>query len=126
MSYHCPELTMPETRRYCPHCEEHVSSTTFRRHKQLYYDQRCKKWHHKSQSSSESEMEYSQEDVSAGHCVAGLEGVVGKQPSTVIYDVPRITYINQLLLTLDVLCIPAFFSLITACLVFSNSYISLF
>lgn len=35
---------MPETRHFCPHCEERVSLSTLHRHKQLYYDEERDKW----------------------------------------------------------------------------------
>ena len=35
---------MPETRHYCPHCDEKVSLSTLHRHKQLYYDQEGDIW----------------------------------------------------------------------------------
>ena len=35
---------MPETRHYCPHCEEKVSLSTIHRHKQLYYNQTTHTW----------------------------------------------------------------------------------
>ena len=35
---------MPETRHYCPHCEEKVSLSTYHRHKQLYYNEKSKLW----------------------------------------------------------------------------------
>ena len=35
---------MPESRHYCPHCEETVSLSTLHRHKQLYYDERQHSW----------------------------------------------------------------------------------
>ena len=35
---------MPETRHFCPHCEENVSLSTIHRHKQLYYDERNHTW----------------------------------------------------------------------------------
>lgn len=38
------EEKMPETRHYCPHCEETVSLSTPHRHKQLYYDERQRNW----------------------------------------------------------------------------------
>lgn len=35
---------MPETRHYCPHCDETVSLSTLHRHKQLYYDEEHDIW----------------------------------------------------------------------------------
>ena len=35
---------MPETRHFCPHCEENVSLSTIHRHKQLYYNARSHTW----------------------------------------------------------------------------------
>lgn len=35
---------MPETRHYCPHCDETVSLSTFHRHKQLYYNEKYHVW----------------------------------------------------------------------------------
>lgn len=35
---------MPETRHFCPHCEEKVSLSTIHRHRQLYYDEVTDTW----------------------------------------------------------------------------------
>lgn len=48
---------MPETRHFCPHCEETVSLSTFHRHKQLYYDENHHKWVKASEFAQDSEVE---------------------------------------------------------------------
>ena len=45
---------MPETRHYCPHCEETVSLSTLHRHKQLYFNESTEVWRKKSDVSSDS------------------------------------------------------------------------
>ena len=58
---------MPETRHNCPHCEETVSLSTLRRHKQLYYNEDSHTWIKKndvlSDSDGETDLELGQEDV---------------------------------------------------------------
>lgn len=51
---------MPETRHFCPHCEETVSLSTFHRHKQLYYDSKHHQWIKSDVRDS------SEDDVEAG------------------------------------------------------------
>ena len=47
---------MPESRHYCPHCEEKVSLSTIHRHRQLYYDTSTHTWTKQKQiSDSEDE-----------------------------------------------------------------------
>ena len=45
---------MPETRQYCPHCEEKVSLSTLHRHKQLYFKEKSRTWIKKSEVLSDS------------------------------------------------------------------------
>lgn len=67
---------MPETRHFCPHCEENVSLSTIHRHKQLYYDERSRTWMKSAQTDvvlSNSELEPDQdfeafESASEGRC----------------------------------------------------------
>ena len=60
---------MPETRHYCPHCEETVSLSTFRRHKLLYYDEDSHTWNKNyevlsdSDGDGENEQGLGQEDM---------------------------------------------------------------
>lgn len=54
---------MPENRRFCPHCSEVVSASTFRRHRMLYYSEITNEWqsdkpdHNTSSSGSDMEVE---------------------------------------------------------------------
>ena len=34
-------------RHFCEHCNEYVSKTLYHKHKQIYYDQKEKRWCHK-------------------------------------------------------------------------------
>ena len=45
---------MPETRHYCPHCEENVSLSTLHRHKSLFYKEQSHSWIKKSDVLSDS------------------------------------------------------------------------
>ena len=45
---------MPETRHYCPHCEEKVSLSTLNRHKKLFYKEASHSWVKKSDVLSDS------------------------------------------------------------------------
>lgn len=45
---------MPETRHYCPHCEENVSLSTLHRHKNLFYKEQSHFWVKKSDILSDS------------------------------------------------------------------------
>ena len=45
---------MPETRHYCPHCEEKVSLSTLHRHKYLFYKEQSHSWTKKSDVLSDS------------------------------------------------------------------------
>lgn len=45
---------MPETRHFCPHCEETVSLSTFHRHRQLFFNETTQVWRRKSDVSSDS------------------------------------------------------------------------
>ena len=46
---------MPETRRFCPHCEETVSLSTFLRHKQRFYNETECTWTKDSTIASSSD-----------------------------------------------------------------------
>ena len=46
---------MPETRRFCPHCEEIVSLSTFLRHKQRFYNETECTWTKDSTIASSSD-----------------------------------------------------------------------
>lgn len=65
---------MPETRHFCPHCEENVSLSTIHRHKQLYYDERSRTWMKSAQtdvvlSDSEPDQDFEAfESASEGRC----------------------------------------------------------
>lgn len=62
---------MPETRHFCPHCEETVSLSTIHRHKQLYYDERSRTWMKSAQTDvilSDSEPDQDFESASEGRC----------------------------------------------------------
>lgn len=51
---------MPESKKFCPHCEERVSATTYRRHKLRYFVQSTNTWTRDTvdeQSGSETENE---------------------------------------------------------------------
>ena len=54
---------MPETRHFCPHCEETVSLSTIHRHKQLYYDERTHSWTKSTQVVSDSSSEDNEHEV---------------------------------------------------------------
>ena len=70
---------MPETRHYCPHCEERVSLSTFHRHKQLYYDEKHKVWSRNANvevvSSDESCGEQDEGDNFPDEPFADIEGI---------------------------------------------------
>ena len=36
--------TVSQSNKFCPHCEKHVSKTTFFSHKRLYFDIISRKW----------------------------------------------------------------------------------
>lgn len=58
-------LICPESRHFCPHCEETVSLTTFHGYKQLYYNEGQHRWKKASESvesDSESEDFYEQDE----------------------------------------------------------------
>ena len=57
LHYYNTSQRMPETRHFCPHCEETVSLSTFHRHKQLYYDENHHKWVKASEFAQDSEVE---------------------------------------------------------------------
>ena len=57
---------MPESRHFCPHCEEIVSLSTIRRHKQLYYDESSHTWTKASDRDRvESDSDHSDADYEA-------------------------------------------------------------
>ena len=53
---------MPETRHYCPHCEEIVSLSTLHRHKQLYFNDSTQIWRKRSDVSSDSGDAFEQDE----------------------------------------------------------------
>ena len=63
---------MPETRHYCPHCEENVSLSTLHRHKYLFYKEQSHSWIKKSDvlsdSGDDSEDLGSVQEVGDGFC----------------------------------------------------------
>ena len=38
------QLTMPESKKYCTHCKDTVSATTYRRHRDKFFDESSNKW----------------------------------------------------------------------------------
>lgn len=48
---------MPESRHYCPHCEEKVSLSTIHRHRQLYYNASTHTWTKQKQNDVISDSE---------------------------------------------------------------------
>ena len=46
---------MPETKKYCPHCKEKVSASTYRRHRVQYFNHVRKTWIFTDDTSSLSE-----------------------------------------------------------------------
>ena len=44
---------MPKTRKFCPHCNEVVSSTTYNRHRAIYFNESSKSWTFEEYNSSD-------------------------------------------------------------------------
>lgn len=69
---------MPETRHFCPHCEENVSLSTIHRHKQLYYDERSHTWMKSTQDDvfSDSEPDQDPAEVIDSPFESSIEGIL--------------------------------------------------
>ena len=72
---------MPETRHFCPHCEETVSLSTIHRHKQLYYDEKNHIWRkagqdHDFSDSDDAEVEANQAIDDSPYDDSSLEGKI--------------------------------------------------
>lgn len=72
---------MPETRHYCPHCEEKVSLSTLRRHKQLYFKEESHTWIKKSEVLSDSGGEDELGPVEEGGFYSSDESIYSDGPA---------------------------------------------